>query len=92
MFAVLIFMRSFGVRDSDQVLVDSLSKTYSAKNSFSAGNYGHSAAAGVVGKVTLWRWIHIPEFKEQYRLARREAVSASQWDTSRAPAASLWWL
>jgi hypothetical protein len=29
----------------------------------------------VVGKVTLWRWIHIPEFKEQYRLARREAVS-----------------
>ena len=29
----------------------------------------------MVGKVTLWRWIHIPEFKEQYRLARREAVS-----------------
>ena len=32
------------------------------------------AAAGV-GEVTLWRWLQIPEFKEQYRLARREAVS-----------------
>ena len=29
----------------------------------------------MVGEVTLWRWIHIPEFKEQYRLARMEAVS-----------------
>jgi hypothetical protein len=45
----------------------------------------------MVGEVTLWRWIHIPEFKEQYRLARREA-SDRQWDTFRTPAASLWWL
>ena len=35
---------------------------------------GAAAAAGV-GEVTLWRWLQIPEFKEQYRLARREAVS-----------------
>ena len=51
-----------------------------------------AATAADIGEVTLWRWMQIPEFKEQYRLARREAVSASQWDTSRAPAASLWWL
>jgi len=55
MFAVLIFMRSFGVRNSDQVLVDSLSKTFSKKNQFGAGNYGHAAAAGMVGEVTLGR-------------------------------------
>ena len=34
-----------------------------------------AAAAAGVGEVTLWRWMQIPEFKEQYRLARREAVS-----------------
>ena len=34
-----------------------------------------AAAAAGVGEVTLWRWLQIPEFKEQYRLARREAVS-----------------
>ena len=33
------------------------------------------AAAAGVGEVTLWRWMQIPEFREQYRLARREAVS-----------------
>jgi len=36
--------------------------------------FGAAAAAGV-GEVTLWRWMQIPEFKEEYRLARREAVS-----------------
>ena len=34
-----------------------------------------AAAPAGVGEVTLWRWMQIPEFKEQYRLARREAVS-----------------
>ena len=34
-----------------------------------------AAAAAGVGEVTLWRWMQIPEFKEQFRLARREAVS-----------------
>ena len=34
-----------------------------------------AAAAAGVGEVTLWRWMQIPEFKEKYRLARREAVS-----------------
>ena len=34
-----------------------------------------AATAAGVGEVTLWRWLQIPEFKEQYRLARREAVS-----------------
>jgi len=34
-----------------------------------------AAAAAGVSEVTLWRWLQIPEFKEQYRLARREAVS-----------------
>jgi hypothetical protein len=34
-----------------------------------------AAAAAGVGEVTLWRWLQIPGFKEQYRLARREAVS-----------------
>ena len=34
-----------------------------------------AAATAGVGEVTLWRWMQIPEFKEQYRLARREAVS-----------------
>ena len=34
-----------------------------------------AAATAGVGEVTLWRWLQIPEFKEQYRLARREAVS-----------------
>ena len=34
-----------------------------------------AAAAAEIGEVTLWRWMQIPEFKEQYRLARREAVS-----------------
>ena len=33
-----------------------------------------AAAAAGVGEVTLWRWQRVPEFKEQYRLARREAV------------------
>jgi hypothetical protein len=33
-----------------------------------------AAAAAGVGEVTLWRWLRVPEFKEQYRLARREAV------------------
>ena len=36
--------------------------------------FGAAAAAGV-GEVTLWRWMQIPEFKEEYHLARREAVS-----------------
>ncbi len=34
-----------------------------------------AAGAAGIGEVTLWRWMQIPEFKEQYRLARREAVS-----------------
>ena len=34
-----------------------------------------AAGAAGIGDVTLWRWMQIPEFKEQYRLARREAVS-----------------
>ena len=34
-----------------------------------------AADAAGVGEVTLWRWLRIPTFKEQYRLARREAVS-----------------
>ena len=34
-----------------------------------------AAGAAGIGEVTLWRWTQIPEFKEQYRLARREAVS-----------------
>ena len=34
-----------------------------------------AADAAGIGEVTLWRWMQIPEFKEQYRLARREAVS-----------------
>ena len=34
-----------------------------------------AADAAGVGEVTLWRWLRVPEFKEQYRLARREAVS-----------------
>ena len=34
-----------------------------------------AATAAGVGEVTLWRWMQIPEFKEQYRLARREAAS-----------------
>ena len=35
----------------------------------------NAAAAAGISEVTLWRWSRIPEFKEQYRLARREAVS-----------------
>ena len=34
-----------------------------------------AAAAARVSQVSLWRWMQLPEFKEQYRLARREAVS-----------------
>ena len=34
-----------------------------------------AADAAGIGDVTLWRWMQLPEFKEQYRLARREAVS-----------------
>jgi len=34
-----------------------------------------AAAVAGIGEVTLWRWLQIPTFKEQYRLARREAVS-----------------
>ena len=34
-----------------------------------------AADAAGIGEVTLWRWLRIPTFKEQYRLARREAVS-----------------
>ena len=34
-----------------------------------------AADAAGIGEVTLWRWMQIPAFKEQYRLARREAVS-----------------
>ena len=34
-----------------------------------------AADAAGIGDVTLWRWLRIPTFKEQYRLARREAVS-----------------
>jgi hypothetical protein len=33
------------------------------------------ATAADIGEVTLWRWMQIPEFKEQYRLAKREARS-----------------
>ena len=42
-----------------------------------------AAAAAGVGEVTLWRWLQIPQFKEQHRQARREAVSRAvgqlQW-------------
>ena len=34
-----------------------------------------AAAAAGIGEVTLWRWLQIYEFREQYRKARREAVS-----------------
>ena len=34
-----------------------------------------AAAAAGVGEVTLWRWTQRPVFKEEYRLAKREAVS-----------------
>ena len=34
-----------------------------------------AADAAGIGEVTLWRWLRIPTFKQQYRLARREAVS-----------------
>ena len=34
-----------------------------------------AADAAGIGEVTLWRWMQLPDFKEQYRLARREAVS-----------------
>jgi len=34
-----------------------------------------AADAAGIGEVTLWRWLRIPTFKEQYRLARREVVS-----------------
>jgi len=34
-----------------------------------------AADAAGIGEVTLWRWLRIPAFKEQYRLARREAVN-----------------
>jgi hypothetical protein len=34
-----------------------------------------AADAAGIGDVTLWRWMQLPDFKEQYRLARREAVS-----------------
>ena len=34
-----------------------------------------AASAVGIGEVTLWRWMQIPEFKEQCRLARSEAVS-----------------
>ena len=34
-----------------------------------------AATAADIGEVTLWRWMQIPAFKEQYRSARREAVS-----------------
>ena len=33
------------------------------------------ASAANIGEVTLWRWMQLPGFKEQYRLARRAAVS-----------------
>ena len=34
-----------------------------------------AAATAGVGEVTLWRWLQIPEFQEQYRLANWEVVS-----------------
>ena len=34
-----------------------------------------AASAAGIGEVTLWRWLRIPAFREQYRLPRREAVS-----------------
>ena len=34
-----------------------------------------AAAAAEVGEVTLWRWLRLPYFKEQYQFARRQAVS-----------------
>ena len=49
-----------------------------------------AADAAGIGDVTLWRWMQLPEFKEQYRLARREAVSQAIGHLQ-GRAALLWW-
>ena len=33
-----------------------------------------AAAAAGVGEATLWRWLQLPAFQEEYRAARRQAV------------------
>ena len=43
-----------------------------------------AAAAAEVGEVTLWRWLRSPDFKEQYQLARRQAVSQAVGQLQRA--------
>ena len=40
-----------------------------------------AAESAGIGEVTLWRWLRIPTFKEQYRLARREAVRPGRGTT-----------
>ena len=48
-----------------------------------------AATAAGVGEVTLWRWMQIPEFKEHYRLARRQAVSQAVGHLQQACSAAV---
>ncbi len=34
-----------------------------------------AAQVAGIGEVTLWRWLQLPAFQDEYRKARREAVS-----------------
>jgi len=48
-----------------------------------------TAAAAGVGEVTLWRWLQLPQFKDQYRAARREAVSQTMGQMQTACSAAV---
>ena len=51
-----------------------------------------SACSAGVGVVTLWRWMKLPQFKEQYRVARREAVSQAICQLQGASTVAVWTL
>jgi hypothetical protein len=40
-------------------------------------NYAAAAAKAGVGETTLYRWMHLPEFRAAYRQARRELVEGA---------------
>ena len=40
-------------------------------------NYAAAATKAGVGKTTLYRWLHLPEFRAAYRRARRELVEGA---------------
>ena len=52
-------------------------------------NLEEAARAAGIGKQTLIRWLKLPEFREAYREARREAVSQSNARLQQASGAAV---